>query len=271
MRLGAALATFRTLGAHVILHRPKSSGEAQTRMTELAGTAERVVVVGGDGMVHLAANAFADSTTVLGIISAGTGNDAATSLGLPTEVELACKRALGKPLAIDLIGNGSEVAVTVATAGFSVSVNDRADDMKRIKGAAKYTLSSLLELRKLEHYEIAMTLDGVEHAIDANLVAIANTAYFGGGMKIAPDARFDDGKFDVVVIGPASRSKFAAVLPLVFTGHHVRSKHVSIHRASEVELHGAEMAVRADGEAFGSLPMTLSVHRRALQVAGVVR
>ena len=113
-----------------------------------------------------------------------------------------------------------------------------------------------------------MTLDGIEHEIDANLIAIANTQYFGGGMKIAPDAQVNDGQLDVVVIGPAPRLAFAALLPTVFSGRHTRSRYVAVHRASKVELTGADMDLRADGESYGALPTTLTVRERDLLVAG---
>lgn len=270
MRLGATLATFRTLGVTVELHRPSSGSAALSEMQELAGKVERIVVVGGDGVVHQAANALAGSDTVLGIISAGTGNDAVKSLGLPHQVDDACKTSLRDPKAIDLIESEAGLAVTVATAGFSVAVNDRADEMKRVKGGAKYTLSSLIELPALRHYELSMTLDGERHDIDANLIAVANTSYFGGGMRIAPDAELDDGQLDVIVIGPAPRAAFAAVLPTVFVGRHVNSRYVKTYRAREVSLAGNDLAVRADGEDYGHLPATFTVRARGLLVAGVV-
>lgn len=271
-RLGATLAALRTLGAEVELHRPSSAEDARAEMSALAGTAERVIVVGGDGMVHQAANALAGSTTVLGIISAGTGNDTVGSLGLPNDVEAACAAALKEPKPIDLIESEAGIAVTVATAGFSVAVNERADAMKRITGGMKYTLSSIVELPKLSTHPITMTLDGVDHEIEANLIAVANTCYFGGGMKIAPDAAVDNGMLDVVVIGPAPRAVFAALLPTVFTGRHVKSRHVQIHRAASVHLSaagtGTPMGLRADGEPYGQLPATLNVRPSALLIAG---
>ena len=269
MRLGTTLANFRTLGAMVELHRPTSAEDALREMRELAGKVERVVVVGGDGVVHQAANALAGTETVLGIISAGTGNDAVKSLGLSEDVGDACKAALRDPVAIDLIESDAGLAVTVATAGFSVAVNDRANEMKRVKGGARYTLSSLIELPALRHYELTMTLDGERHDIDANLIAVANTRYFGGGMKIAPDAEIDDGQLDVIVIGAAPRAAFAAVLPTVFIGRHVNSRYVKTYRASEVTVAGSDLAVRADGEDYGQLPATFKVRASGLLVAGV--
>lgn len=238
-------------------------------MAALANSAERVIVVGGDGMVHQAANALVGSSTALGIISAGTGNDTVRSLGLPEDVEEACAAAISEPTAIDVIESQAGVAVTVATAGFSVAVNERADEMKRITSAFRYTLSSLIELPKLTAHTMTMTLDGVDHEVEANLVAVANTAHFGGGMKIAPRASVDDGLLDVVVIGPASRAVFAAVLPLVFSGRHVNSKHVTTHKAQVVGLHAAPTELRADGELYGQLPVTLTVRKQALLVAGL--
>lgn len=268
MRLGAVLASLRTMGAKVELYRPPSADAARRSMSELAGEAERILVVGGDGMVHQAANALVGSSTVLAIVSAGTGNDAVTSLGLPHDVDEACKAALADPLPIDLIRNGDQVGVTVATAGFSVAVNERADAMRRVKGGIKYTLASLVQLPKLNRYSFELVLDGESREVEANLVAVANTAYFGGGMKVAPDAKVNNGSLDVVLIGPASRAAFAAVLPTVFSGRHVRSKHVSIFRAETVEINGVDTSLRVDGEKFGSLPTSLVVEPAALQVAG---
>lgn len=270
MRLGATLANFRKLGASVELRRPASARAARSEMRELAGKVDRIVVVGGDGMVHQAANALVGTSTVLGIVCAGTGNDAAKSLGLGDEVEQSCKAALRDPVAIDLVSTNDGVAVTVATAGFSGSVTARANEMKLIKGGAKYTASSLIELPKLRPHDMTMTLDGQVHQIEANLIAVANTQYFGGGMKIAPDAVLNNGMLDVVVIGPASRLTFAAVLPAVFSGRHVKSRLVKVHRATTVVLDGAEMNLWADGEPFGALPTSLTVLPQSLLVAGAV-
>lgn len=268
MRLGLTLATFRELGAQVAMHRQDSAVAARAAIADVAGKTDRLVVVGGDGMVHQAANALAGTDTVLGIVSAGTGNDAVKALGLSNDVEQACKDALADPMPIDLIQTDHGVAVTVATAGFSVSVNERADAMKRVRGATKYTASSLLELPRLRSHTMTLVLDGTPHEIDANLIAVANTAYFGGGMKIAPVADPTDGVLDVIVIGPASRAVFAAILPTVFSGNHVKTSYVTTYQAKVVELRNDQSSLRADGEIFGDLPAKFTVQSRSLSVAG---
>lgn len=268
-RIGATIMEFEALGVPVELHQPASAADARSRMRGLASAgAERVVIVGGDGMVHQAVNALADSDTALGIISAGTGNDSARALKLPTDIADACAAALEEPAAVDLISGPNGLAMTVATLGFGVAVNERADRMRFPRGGQRYSIATLIEMPRLKRHQLTLTLDGVEHEIEANLVAIANTSHFGGGMKIAPDADPTDGMLDVVVIGPAGRAVFSALLPTVFSGRHVKSRHVALHRAAAVSVAGETLPVRADGEELGSTPTELSVRPSCLLVAG---
>lgn len=268
-RVAETIVAFREFGHRVVVHRPESASAAQRVMRRLAGEgAERIVVLGGDGLVHQAVNALAGSETILGIVSAGTGNDTATGLGLSHDFPEACQAANGPAAPVDLIETVDGLAATVATIGFSVEVNDRAERLRFPRGGARYTVSSLIELPTLDAHSLTMTLDGTSHEVEANLVAVANTPYFGGGMKIAPDADPTDGLLDVVVIGPAPRWKFAALLPTVFSGRHVKNRYVTVHRAAEVTLDGPDLAMRADGEPYGSIPASISVRRRALRVAG---
>jgi len=265
------IATFGFLGAMLHEHRPGNAEATTAVLRELvADGPNRIVVVGGDGAVHLAANALAGSKSTLGIVAAGTGNDSATGLGLPSRVRAACRAALADPVAIDLIQCGNEFALSVATFGFGANVNDRAERMRWPKGTLKYTAATLRELPGLRSTPMSITVDGEAHAVEPNLVAIANTPSFGGGMKVAPDASPTDGLLDVIVMGPASRFTFATVLPQVFTGHHVRHPAVTQLRGREVTITGAELPVRADGEPFGLLPATFTAAPGMLNVAGAV-
>lgn len=269
-RADDTIAALRELGADVELHRPASAIDARERMAELSASGvERVVVFGGDGMVHLAVNALAGSETALGIVSGGTGNDAAKGLRLPSKIPEACAAALGASTPVDVIETNHGLALTVVTLGFSVAVNERADAMSFPRGRARYTLASLVEIPRLKAHSLTISLDGVVSKIEANLIAIGNTPYFGGGMKVAPDADPRDGLLDVVVIGPAGRPVLAGLLPTVFNGCHVKNKRVRVHRAEHVEISGAELNIRAEGEPLGRLPVTATVRRAGLLVAGI--
>jgi len=268
-RIGGALAVLRSK-VSLELHRPSTGEAARKLMSELAAAgAERIVIVGGDGTVHQAINALANTDCTLGLISAGTGNDTVTGLDLPGELFAACDAALGDAGPVDLIESGHGFAMTVAIVGFAVDVNERAESMRYPKGRAKYTLATMRELPGLTTHELTVSVDGVEHDVAPNLMAVANLPYFGGGMKVAPAARADDGELEVVIMGPAGRANFARLLPTVFSGRHVNNRRVTVLRGAEVAISGSEARLRADGEPWGQLPATLRARRGALQVAGI--
>lgn len=264
----SAVDAYRAAAIDVELHEPASAEDAASRMSGLAAAgAERVVVVGGDGMVHLAANAFANTDTTIGIVAGGTGNDSARGLGLPLDMTAACAASLGEGVPVDLIEGPAGYAVTSATIGYSVAVNKRADVLRFPKGSARYTIASLIEMPRLKVHPLTLTLDGVQRQCEVTLLVVANLAMFGGGMKIAPDADCTDGLLDVIAVGPAGKLRFATLLPTVFSGGHVRSKHVDTYRATRVDIAGEALSVRADGDPFGTAPLTLTARPRSLRVA----
>lgn len=254
----------------VELHTPDSADASRELIQGLAKQGvERVIAFGGDGMSHLAANALVGSDTIMGIVSGGTGNDAATGLGLPAKLGPACEAALAPARSIDMIESVAGVAFTVAIVGFAAEVNARAETMSFPKGGAKYTVATLAELPRLKTYPLTITIDGVAHDASPNLLAIANLPFFGGGMKIAPDADPNDGMLDIVVMGPAPRLAFAALLPTVFSGRHVRSRHVTQYRGREIRIQGAAASIRSDGELWGALPTTFRARPDAIKIAGI--
>ena len=232
----------------------------------VADGTERLVVVGGDGIVHLAAGALAGSSTALGIIAAGTGNDAARALGLlDGDLGTRVDRALDEPTAIDMISGGDRPAVTNVIIGFPATVNERANRMRM--GAARYTVATLLEIPRMRPQPYRLVLDGEARDLHAAVVVVANTAYFGAGMAICPDADPTDGLLDVCVVGDASRVELLRSFRLVSSGRHVGHPKVSMFRAGEVTVEGTG-PIRADGEPLGALPVTLRPDRGALLVAG---
>ena len=276
------VAAARALGFEPDLHRPNSAADATALFTDLATRgAERVVAVGGDGMVHIAANALVGTTTGLGIVSAGTGNDTATALGLPADISAAMAAAIGPLRAIDTLkitqaaaynsvsdSPTSTTAVTIATLGLSVDVNERAEQLRWPTGAWAYTAATIVEIPRRHTRHMTISVDGVSADHHVTFVAIANTAYFGGGMKIAPGARFDDGLLDVVVIGATPRRDLLRLLPAARAGRHVRDGRVTITRGSEVCVTSHEpAAARADGEPVGRAPIKVAVDPASLLVA----
>lgn len=239
----------------------------------------RVLAVGGDGTVHHLARATATTGTVIGLVPVGTGNDWARALGLPADPDAALETALGPARPLDALAVGppdggrdapSAWIATVATAGFSGDVNARANAMRYPRGSARYTIATLATLPRLRPRRLVLGLDGTSVGYDdVVLVAVGNTAHFGGGMAICPGARPDDGSAEVVVVAGIGRVGLARFLPRVFGGHHVTHPAVHRHHATEISLTCPDgpLHLWGDGEPVGPLPLTLRVVPGALRVA----
>jgi diacylglycerol kinase (ATP) len=250
---------------------------AASRADALAGArrvvaegADRLVVVGGDGLVHLALQAVATTGVTLGIVPAGTGNDFARAVGLAgLGPETAADRALGDPAPFDAVLTTHGWFASVASIGFSAAVNARANRLRWPKGSGRYTVATLLELPRLGPITLGLELDRVHHEVEVSFVALANTRYFGGGMRICPDASPHDGRLDVAVIGPAGRLSLLRVFPSVFAGTHVRDPRVTMLSGRCITITGpAGVDLWADGELVGPLPLEMTVVADALRLAG---
>jgi diacylglycerol kinase (ATP) len=116
--------------------------------------------------------------------------------------------------------------------------------------------------------DYCLTLDGKEHQLKAAVVAVANTAYFGAGMAICPEADSTDGLLDICVVGQVSRLELLRSFTQIRTGSHVDHPKVSMFQATEAAIKGDGPA-RGDGETLSDLPLTLRSDPGALLVAGV--
>jgi diacylglycerol kinase (ATP) len=234
----------------------------------VADGVDALVVCGGDGLVHLAAQALAGTGTPLGIIPAGTGNDVARYFDLPRKDPAAAADRIvaGRTRVIDLARCGDKYFVTVLAAGFDAIVNERANAMTWPKGQMRYNLATLAELRTLRPLDYTLELDGETRNVDAVLVAVGNGASFGGGLRITEGAVLDDGRLDVVVIRPLSRLQLLRAYPRLFKGTHTTLAQYEHHRVRSVTLNTPGIVTYADGERFGPLPLTVESAPGALTV-----
>jgi YegS/Rv2252/BmrU family lipid kinase len=272
--LPAVAGRLRAVGVQVQEHATRSLQDARVAACEAAGTVEAVVAVGGDGTVGACAGGLAEAgpgaTAALGVIPAGGGNDAARNLGLPFGDPLAAAALLPglRRRPADLARVGGRSYLVVAGAGFDSEVNRVANQrLAWARGRARYAGALLVELVVGRPAGFRLTLDGQAHELRAWFVVVANSQSYGGGMRIAPDARLDDGLLDVVVISDIGKAEFLATFPKVFSGRHVDHRAVTVHRARRVELAADRtLAVYADGEPVGSLPAAFEVHPAAITV-----
>jgi diacylglycerol kinase (ATP) len=235
-----------------------------------------LVMVGGDGMIHLGLEHALRADLPLGVIPSGTGNDFARHLGIPLDtvanaVAHFVAATTTPPIRVDVgvatSASGEPKAYAcVASAGFDAIVNQRANSLKFPKGRHRYTLALLIELAKLRPRHYTVTLDGADLSGEYMLVAVANSQSFGGGMKVVPTASLNDGLLDVLLVKPLSRWEFLLIYPRVFRGTHVTDRRVIIRQATTVLLDAEGIVAYADGEPVGSLPLSVGVSGAALSV-----
>jgi diacylglycerol kinase (ATP) len=238
----------------------------------VAAGVDAVVAVGGDGLVNMALQVVAGTDVPLGVIPAGTGNDFARALGLDLKRPLSAADAInnafngGGSRDVDLGRVSGRWFGGVLGSGFDSMVNERANLMTWPHGRIRYDLAMLAELRTYRPVPFTLVLDGEVWETEAMLVAVGNSPSYGGGMRICPDARLDDGLLDVTVVGPISKPKFVRLFPTVYKGTHVRNPAVTVKRAKVVSLSAASVTAYADGERVAVLPVTCEAVPRALHV-----
>ncbi len=265
------VAQVRAAGHDVeLLAATSAAASGQAAADAVAAGADRLVAVGGDGLVRIALQAVATTDVVLGIVPQGTGNDFARALGLlDGRLDDHVRRALAPGRPVDAMRTDHGWVASVATMGFAGDVTARANGLRWPRGGQRYTVATLLQLPRLRRLRASVVVDGVTHDADTTMLSIGNTAYFGGGMKICPDARPADGLLQVVVIGAVGRGTFLRVFPKVFGGSHVRHPAVTTYRGRTVTVTGADDVIMwADGDELGPLPVTCEAVAGAVLVAG---
>ena len=245
---------------------------------------DRVIAVGGDGTVQevingLMAGSHGSPPPMLGVVPAGSGNDLARSLDLPLAPMEALPVALGertRPLDLGLAASGGVQRYFHAAGGtgfdaeVAFTMSGKRSGWQR--GRAGYFLSTLNELRRYRNRELRIRLatpDGARELEGRFLfVAFANGPFYGGGMKICPDASNADGMLDVCLVGDISRLGALKELPGIYRAAHVNHPLVEMVRVLEMRIEGAaDTRVHLDGEPMGTLPVDVRIRPAALRVA----
>jgi len=236
--------------------------EASTSADDLVARARRardegigrLLVGGGDGTWHWAAQGLAGGETALAPVPLGTGNDLARELGHPLDPVRAFASGLeGTISRIDLGRIGERLFCGVAGVGFDAAAAEYARSrVKRLRGPAVYVFAALATLVTYRPPRFVLRGDCGELEGEIFFVAFANSSHYGGGMRIAPDADPCDGLLDVVLVRRAPKLSLLRLLPAVYRGAHVRHPAVEIRRATRLELTiDPPQPINADGESAG--------------------
>jgi len=228
-----------------------------------------VMAWGGDGTINEVASALAFDEVPLGIVPAGSGNGLARELGVHPRAERAIADALAaEPRRMDLGEIDGRLFANIAGIGLDADVASRFSRARR-RGVAGYAgiMARALATYVPRRYRIANG-DGVAE-VRAVLVAIANSAQFGNGARIAPGALVDDGWLDLVVVQERSRVATLCHLPRLFNGTVQKIPGCTIRKIREVTIDADQpMLFHVDGEPVaGGTSLKARIHPGALRVA----
>lgn len=267
---------------------------ARARAAALDGL-DALVVVGGDGMVHLGVNATVETPTPLAVVATGSGNDFAQVLGLPVHDVAASVAqvvaALDRPArAVDAVhveavvpggrphdpthGDdawGGRWYAGVLSLGLDADVNARANTYSWPSGHGRYVRAVFACLAGFSPYGYRLTTDAGTQTFRGTLVAVASSSQIGGGLRIAPDAAVDDGLLDVVTATELSRRGILRLFPRLYKGTHLSHPAVHVVRTTSVVIEASgdgrvPPVAFADGEVVGPVPLRAQVHPGALRV-----
>lgn len=253
--------------------RTESGGDATRLAAEaIAGGAETVVAIGGDGTINEVVNGFfADGASAggcaLGVIPFGTGGDFRKTVGLSRDLATAARVVADREVqTIDVGkleytgddgGTQTRMFANIASFGLSGEVDELVNQSsKRLGGRLSFMLATARAGMRYENQRVSLRFDDEPSSTDMTIstVAVANGRYFGGGMKVAPDAELDDGVFDVVAIGDMSLMDFVLHGHKLYRGTHLGHDKISCRRARVVAAEPlGDEAVRldVDGETRG--------------------
>lgn len=249
-----------------------------------------IIACGGDGTINEVANGILQSgkETELGILPSGTGGDFRKTLNIPQETREAARvLQTGETKKIDVgrvtFQNFANETVeryflNVASFGLSAAINEKVKEkdyfkwlpIDALRGKAKYALSTLEKVLDTDHLTVRIKIDGKdEKSLNTLNFCVCNARFFGGGMKIAPDAKLTDGLFNVVNIGDIKTLKILLKAHTLYRGTHYDLAEVKNSLAKKIEVspvNNQQIHIETDGELPGKLPATFEIIPSSLKI-----
>ncbi len=250
-----------------------------------------IIACGGDGTINEVANGILESgeDAALGVLPSGTGGDFRRTIGMPSDIREAAKALrtgrtkrmdVGKVTFQNFQGDTvSRYFLNVSSFGLAAAIIERVKagtslnwlPLDTVRGRASFALSTLQEVVGLNNSIVRVKIDdGPERTLSTINFCVANSRFFGGGMKIAPNAKINDGFFDIVNIGDIKTAKIILRSYTLYRGTHLDLSEVDSILAKRIEISPADPAddihIETDGELPGKLPAVYEIVPSALKI-----
>jgi len=240
-----------------------------------------LVAVGGDGTVNEVVNGIlssaSTSSTNLGVVSTGTGSDFVRSVGIPRDCVRACSSLISpRRLLIDvgvveyIKGGKTEQRFFIngAGVGFDAEVVKATESLpKYFGGTIPYVGGLLRSLFGYKNKTVTLKVGNREETKHILTIVVSNGRYFGGGMRVSPQAELDDNLFDVMCVSGMGKFELLKAFPSIYKGTHVTHPKVRMEKAIHIAVESSErVLVHADGELLGEAPVSFRLLPAVLNV-----
>lgn len=252
---------FETAGKEVEVLLTRKEGDAKLhaeRITSMEGR-HTLIAMGGDGTLHDIINGFKNfDNCALGLIPFGTGNDFAAAAKIPKDVKKAAQIIAYKaPKSIDFIELASGLrSVNAVGTGIDVDILKRVYT-KNMHGKTKYIRSLIYSLFHFKSYDFTLRYDGKEEKHRGLIAALGNGKQIGGGIKLFPDAKIDDGYLDLFIVDYISKLKIPGAFFKLMSGKVDKVKNVTIVKTKAAEFipDSENYIIQAEGELYDNTPI----------------
>lgn len=249
------------------LRTARTPDEAKSLARDAAGNHyDLVVAAGGDGTVEAIAAELLGTDTALGVLPLGSVMNLARSLGIPRDAAAAAEVFVtGRVRSVDVGDARDRAFFEAASVGMNVAIFEAATAFERRHWSAG--LRNMWTAIRYRPARMTIDLDDEQVRTRALMVSVSNGPFTGAGMNVAPHARLDDGKFDVVVFRRLSKARLVRHLLSIAFGRYAYAPEAQVHRSRSVRIEGASaLPVRADGQLLGTTPIELVTRPGALRV-----
>lgn len=268
MALERALEGLRQHGIELVASAIRTD-EMPSAIHQHAGSADLIIIGGGDGTLNRSVEAVLQSGLPLGILPMGTANDLARTLGISPTIEEACAViAAGRTHRIDLGRVNGKHFFNVASIGMSVEIaRCLTRDVKRRWGVLGYCIAALDQYRAARSFSADIEVDGGRFRLRSIQLSVGNGRFYGGGMTVAEGAMIDDGLLDLYSLQPSGLFRLLTLMPAFRAGRHASLDEVHNLRARRIEVRTKRpMPVNTDGELTTETPALFEIMPRALEV-----
>ena len=235
---------------------------------ELSKTSDTIVALGGDGTINEVLNGLDTEKVKFGIIPSGSGNDFIAAAGIPQNPTEAVDLILsGEAKPTDYMVCGGVRGLNIIGTGIDVDILKRCKKSRILRGKLQYVISLVISLIKFRFYKFYICKGEEKNEKEALIACVGNGHRLGGGIRMCPEAKIDDGELDFVIAGKLKKRKIPHAFVKLMQGKILEQDFTSFERCEHVRLEfDKPVTIQVDGELYDGLDFDLSIVKSGIKI-----